>query len=611
MDFLDKNLNIIMQAREFLFSKLQECNLDNLVDENIYINTAITKDNNLTSIVVKDNKSYRLNSLYNPRVEAEKWASQFYYNNLNIVVCMFGFGNGIFAREIMKCLGDRDMLFILEPSIDIFMHTLQNYDITDILSEGRVSISVENINQVEFTTLLNQCITWTNLSSQIKCMHPHYDKLFTDRYNNFMETLKNTEIRTIVNKNTESYWGSIMVKNEIRNLKHLKDSNILSDYVDIIPNDVPAIVVSAGPSLDKNIDQISKAKGKSVIFSTDTALKYLLKHDIIPDFVVTLDATKSMDHFQSENFKKIPLLCKSTSNPEVLNLHKGKKILFSNDGYISAIYNSLGKTQIYNNVGGCVSTAAFSICVSLGFNRIVLMGQDLCYSGNITHAGGTISNAHDAEKGAMTMVEDIYGNMVKARYDWYTYLLWFQDAIEAYPDIDVINATEGGAKIKGARVMTLEEMIQKYCDREIDIKTITNTIEPTIQSNELHSIVEYLEQSKKDLILIENKAKEALVACNKLALAAKKETVYSYVNQDLIRKISKINKEIAKMNIYQLINDYIAHVTTKELDTINQFTDDIKNDQIKTYLKPSEIYKAIVEAVDVMKPLLEKAITEI
>lgn len=609
MDFLDSNLNVIKNSKTYLYDRLNECDLSTLIDDSMMVNSIVTKDNNQALIVKKDDKVVRLNSGYCPTLEAEKWVNQFSFQNLSIVVCMFGLGNGIFAREIIKQLGERDILLIIEPSINIFMHTLQNYDISDILLEGRVSISIEGVNQAEYTTLLNQCVTWVNVASQIKCAHPFYDVVFPESYKSFLDTLKSTEIRIFVNKNTESHWGKTMVKNEIDNLKYLRNCNIISEFIDDIPLDVPAIIVSAGPSLDKNIQELKKAKGKAFIISTDTALKYLLSNNIIPDFVVTIDANKSLMHFTK--IDDIPLMCLTVSNPAVLKVHNGKKIFFSIDEYISALLDSMHKKRINYNIGGSVATAAFSICVSLGFKRIILIGQDLSYSGEISHAGGLNYNAHIESEGEFTYVEDIYGKLVKTRFDWYTYLLWFQDAIEAYPCIDVIDATEGGAKIKGTRIMTLSDTIEQYCIRDIDFKKIVDEKEPTFNQDELITVVKYFKQSFLDLNTIESKSKEAIDICNRLIKAVEQNKIGSYANQDLASKLSKINSVIKKKNIYILINDYISETTTKELDTMNQFSDNIKNDQLKTYIKAREVYKAILQASQELPARLQQSVKDL
>ena len=53
------------------------------------------------------------------------------------------------------------------------------------------------------------------------------------------------------------------------------------------------------------------------------------------------------------------------------------------------------------------------------------------------------------------------------------YRLWFQEFIESWKkmyDVRFINATEGGAKIEGTEVMSLSEVIDKECTRQVAIE---------------------------------------------------------------------------------------------------------------------------------------------
>ncbi len=602
MDYLEKNLSVI-KDNKVLYEGILNYN-STWIESDCSVTSLDTKDGNKAIVYVKDNNSFRLNSAYRPLNEAEEWAKQFNFNSISIVVSMFGLGNGIFARELMRRRKENDFLFIYEPSADIFLHTLENYDITDILQDDRVSISVDGINPKEYATLISNYVDWTNLVSQIKCLHPQYDRIFAKEYTDFSKIFEDHKIKSIVNKNTEAFWGAIMTGNEIVNLKNIKKCNLLDDFLGDFPEDVPAIIVSAGPSLDKNVDDLVKAKGKSVIFAVDSALKYLLQRDIIPDFVVTLDATKSLKHFSDERFKEIPLFCKSTSNPFLLDLHQGKKIFYSNEIFLHNLFKRLGKKQSVFGVGGCVATAAFAISIMLGFQRIIMIGQDLCYQGELTHAGGVIHNAHQSGDGAMMMVEDIYGNMVKARYDWYTYLLWFEETIAGCPKVDVIDATEGGAKIKGTKIMALSEAILKYCVKEIDVDTILQNKNPTISEDKLPEVIQYLQEGVADLGKIADVAQVATHILEELIPAAQKDRISNNEYQIKLKRLAQHNEKIYEMNIYQLLNDYIAKATTEQTENINLLSEDRIENQIRTYTKSLEVYKAMHKGAIELQPIL-------
>ena len=67
---------------------------------------------------------------------------------------------------------------------------------------------------------------------------------------------------------------------------------------------VPVILVSAGPSLDKNIGFIKSARNQIIVITVATALKPLLKNNIAPDFVIAIDPND--ETIASFNIELIP-----------------------------------------------------------------------------------------------------------------------------------------------------------------------------------------------------------------------------------------------------------------------------------------------------------------
>ena len=71
-----------------------------------------------------------------------------------------------------------------------------------------------------------------------------------------------------------------------------------------IPREMPAIIVSAGPSLNENIEELKKAKNKAFIIAVDTAMKPLLRNGIIPDMYAIIDGTKPLELVAVEEKQK-------------------------------------------------------------------------------------------------------------------------------------------------------------------------------------------------------------------------------------------------------------------------------------------------------------------
>ena len=521
---------------------------------------------------------------------------------------MFGLGNGDFAKKLMKRLKEDSVLLIYEPSHDIFDYMINNSDISDIIKAENVSITVEGINDNEIKNLLMNYVNWLNLKSQIICIHPIYEQAFSESARTFFKIIQDNNNRAVVNNNTDVIISRRIINNTLFNIKHLKKCNIVTDLIGKFPENVPAIIVSAGPSLDKNIEDLKAAKGKAVIFAVDTAMKYLLAHDIMPDFIVTLDPDKSLWHLQDERCKNIPLFCRIDSRTESIENNKKMVILYNLEGYAKTLLQRLGKNTGVLNSGGSVATGAFSICETLGFQRIILIGQDLAYSSNdTTHAGGVKIDVGGAGR-FLEEVEDIYGNTIKTRYDWYVYIKWFEDATELFEGEEVIDATEGGAKIKGTTILTLKEAIEQYCTSEVACEKIIEELRPTLSSQECEVIYKLMTIHFEDINVIMEKAKEGIALCCKLIEKYERnieETAASKLKND---KLSNINTLIEEKDIYELIDWDIAAATSSHMADIYTYTNDEKADKLSTYQKAKAIYEAIIESATRIKPMFEEGI---
>ena len=56
-------------------------------------------------------------------------------------------------------------------------------------------------------------------------------------------------------------------------------------------------------------------KGHSLIFAVDTALKYMMEHDIMPDLAITVEPVKPMANYEDDRCFDIPHVFDCESNP--------------------------------------------------------------------------------------------------------------------------------------------------------------------------------------------------------------------------------------------------------------------------------------------------------
>lgn len=87
--------------------------------------------------------------------------------------------------------------------------------------------------------------------------------------------------KEVFNKNTELLRGAQIADNLMQNLPALLEGasveGMQTYFGEHLDTEVPAIIVSAGPSLDKNIRMLKRAKGHAFLIGVDSALKALLR----------------------------------------------------------------------------------------------------------------------------------------------------------------------------------------------------------------------------------------------------------------------------------------------------------------------------------------------
>lgn len=565
-----------------------------------------SRDGNLVMTVTTEMGKARLNSPYYPQKEAVKWVEQYNFANIETVMVMFGLGNGVFVRTALSKLQKDGIIAVYEPSFQVFDWVMEHIDISDILEDGRVLLHVNEVNRDYFSDGLELVSDWANIRSQIYAHHTGYDALFSEEYVFFLKEIKNNQQMIQINTDTNAYFSEATIPNTLNNLKYLREGHYLTSYIDAIPKGTPAIIVAAGPSLDKNIDLLREAKGKAFIIATDTAVRHLIKHDIMPDVMVTLDAMKPADYISDPVVQKIPMFCVLSCNYRIMDFHQGMKIWFNTGGFLEKIMAQYGKIFPQYNPGGSVATASFAIAVALGMDRIVLVGQDLAYSGNVTHAGGEVSKILNENFG-QEMVEGIDGQLVKSRYDWIIYRDWFQDAIRDVKDqIQVIDATEGGAKIQGAEIMTLRQVVDAYCTNTVDIQDILESQPPMFSEGEYEKLRQQIKQYPQDMANLQELAKQAKVSCDKLVKLIRKKADDKQIVR-YVKKLREANETMESKDIYMLLDDYAGGKSENSLQDIFQMSDD--TDEVSLYQKAGAFYQSLVDAARELYPQFDQIIS--
>lgn len=512
--------------------------------------------------IIKDNKTYYLSGKRNAKAPAKAWVDTLGELQRNAPILIMGTGNPSYLRELVGRTEKSITIIIYEPSLQIFIKFLEMVDLERWMEKHLIVFWVDGLKGMDrepMRILLEQVLKYEMLSFSRRFILPNYDKLFTEKAVDFIKLCREIAVKEVVQFNTKNTFSGVMVKNLFANVKYLCDEYKTTQLIEVIPRDIPGILVAAGPSLNKNIQELKKAKGKAFIIAVDTAIKPLLKAGIVPDMYAIIDAMKPLELVQEEGAREIPLLTTLNAAPEILKFHKGMKF-FYNEGYLFAekIFRQSGQMVGDIACGGSVATSVFSLFHKIGITTIILVGQDLAYTDNKSHADGTFHQIMKEEDTSnFMMVEGNYEEKVPTRTDFKVFIDWYDWYIDAckkrIDNFCVINATEGGAKIKNTEIMSLKEAIQRECKKEINIQQCLKKLRPMLNAEARDWSVNYLHKLPKEYENLKSDAKKLIKLYEKLDKVCNRNNIDSKEYINLLKKIEKLSTAMEQKSEYQLV----------------------------------------------------------
>ncbi len=541
-----------------------QSDIKSLYDINI---SSDTMDKSIVCIT-KDGYEYALSSRVDSEGAAEIYAERFNNPEPFETYCLFGLGDGRIARNVLKNLYDNNLLIAIEPDIEVVLTVMNTFDISDLISNDQFYLLIGNPRLYEnLQDILEGVINAGTIAPIRFLISPGYDALYYDMCDSCIKMADYVMDAIRINSNTLIKMTDVMNLNTFKNIKYLVEGSdfrsIIDKFKEIDLRDIPAILVSAGPSLDKNIDDLKRAEGKAFIFAVDSAARALENHNINYNAVTTGDAEKEYSVFEDDRTRTKPLIAEISSNYKIIENWKGR--LFFDQaamGYVlqksildGVLPHDLGGVE----TGGSISTNAFSALMSLGFKTIVLVGQDLAFTGGKGHVEGFSDQESDEDLKfrGIEQVEGWDGTMLTTDAQMRYYVRWFEKKIEAVKDdITVIDATEGGAKIQGAINMTLNEVIDTRCTKSCDFDEVLRSVPNTFEGENINKCKDHLKKLPDRLLDYEKKLKKFKEAYIKMSEFIKKGITSGKEFDKTYKVVKEANKTEFKEPLYHLVTSF-------------------------------------------------------
>lgn len=522
--------------------------------------------------VRKDGKELYLNGKYAPAAVVDRWFEKQGTIEDYAPVVIIGISNGEHIKQIMERVPKTCNILIYEPSFELFRRAMQEVDLSFAFQlDIPVGVIVEGLNEEELDIYFLSVIGYDNLTLLRLYLSGNYQELFPEQVEKFLNRMNTHIFNVEVAWNTALRYTSIRAENILKNLHYLYEGYSVKELYGLLPEDVPAIIVAAGPSLNKNIMELKKAVGKACIIATDTAMNPLLNAGIVPNLFVIVDGLKPDLLFRHKDISKVPMVTMAAVSTGPMECHKGKKFFYnSGPGIERAILNELEEKEKEDRLlpelmsGGSVATSAYCLALNMGAKTVILIGQDLAMTGNKTHADGTFKEKMDEidiNSKEYFEVEAVGGGKVLTRADFKLYLDWYEKWIKKWNHITTVDATEGGARIHGSKEMTLKGAIHKYCKREYNVKWHIDHSKKLFTGENSTIALKYFVDAPEKLIEVQKKAKEGKRYYEKLEKLAVQ-------NKTARKEFEKTLKCIKKINHY-METDYMAAMVMESLVGLN------------------------------------------
>lgn len=390
-----------------------------------------------------EGKTFCMHSTVNPEWEGNEIA-KLWLETKNSEYGVFGIGMGYHIKALLE-LDENINVTVLEYRIEPLVLALHYMDFAQYIVDGRLSIVYE-------ADLLN-VLQHIKAEKNGMVFFLHYPSLQCVEQQKFKEILEDY----FINVSSMLEQG----KSLELNFEYLQKQNYPScDILRGIFEQKDVAIIAGGPSLDDEMESLKKYREKLTILAVGTVARKLLHAGIRPDAIIITDPQGGM-YRQIEGVETgdIPLLLLSTASKSVVKYYQGPIHLVYQHGYEPAekVANEYGYSLF--QTGGSVTTTALDVSLEFGAKKIFLIGADMGYTDNRSHAGGIGHEANDTSD--FRQVPAVDGGIVYTTRNLDIYRKWIERRIASIEQPIVYN-TSRGAKITGTVEAKLKDVIGNY-----------------------------------------------------------------------------------------------------------------------------------------------------
>ena len=443
----------------------------------------------------------------NPQRLIERWAS-----NLNLVpeslYSLSGMGDGSHAKYLLENSGTGINLMVVEKDPALLRETLARFDLSELLANDRFLIGTGEPNEQFFTPIQGAALTGVAEVNSLTfaplqmCDEAYYDRVRNELARQYLviRPLMEVNVRTATN----------LQENTLRNLPHMFGAPDISELAGKF-EDIPFILIGAGPSLDESIDFLKDMQDKAIIVASNSPYRKLINNGIRPHLVVTADPMEpTLAGFQNVKLDHVPLACPFSAYPEIVERFSGRIVSWCTfNPIVKALREQRNQpegTPIMEQ--GTVSGCVLDISRVLGCKKVMFIGQDMCVRDDgryytddsfYADAGNHYASTDKGQRLPGNTQEKV---LVEPRL--FVYLKTFEQFIsKKHESVEYRNLARTGARIEGAPYISYEEATEWVGEgtnsKEFD-SFLGNLLQNQEKNTDLKSLFDPIKKYANDIL---------------------------------------------------------------------------------------------------------------
>ncbi|MDF1809650.1 MAG: DUF115 domain-containing protein [Phycisphaerales bacterium] len=503
-----------------------------------------------------------------PMQEAKRFAERYDPSKI-ACVAISGFGIGYHCGTLLERLGNCGIVVCFEPDIELLRSVLSRVDYSTMFETRRVFILTQSNDSATLSKIFQGIEAVVGLGAEIVNHPPSQKRLgkesaeFGRTFSDILSATRTHVITTLANARTS-------FRNALMNLDHYSSTAGVAPLKDTCVGK-PAVVVSAGPSLSRNLDLLtdSTLRESVVVIAVQTVLKQMLKKGIKPDFVAALDYHEISKRFYEglteSDVEGIRLVVEAKANPAILDAFPGEVLCVTDELLDDVLGEDLERDLGTLTMGGTVAHLCYYFARYLGCDPVIFIGQDLGFTdGQYYSAGAAIHqvwsgelNAHNTlemmewqrivrMRGLLRKKKDVHNKDIYLDEQMATYLAQFESGFQSDEEagLKVIDATEGGVLKSHTITMTLKDAIQSYgSSSKIElVDTESYRFDDENRKKKIHERINSIIEDAKLISYLSNQSVELL-----------QKMIQNHSNQnrvnELIHEVQGIRDRVVKMGV--------------------------------------------------------------